>query len=283
MDIQSLTGAWQFRRIGLEEWQPATVPGGVHTDLLALGHIPDPFVGDNERRVQWVAEADWGYRYRFAVTPELLSRSPIFLVCDGLDTLATVNLNGHELGRTANMFRRYRWDVKSLLRAEGNELRINFESAVKHAAQKQTVRSLPGVTQAIAGGPHIRKAPCQFGWDWGPQLPPIGIWKDIRLEVYDFTRFLDVYLRQFHDDGVVRIEARLEIENVISGISAVLKITAPDGSTTMVGNTNVANRLTYASTGFFSGVFNGTIAVSSGNRTLNIVTSNTGRVRTERP
>ena len=189
MQIQSLTGAWQFRQAGAsqrgdDEWLPATVPGGAHTDLLALGRIPDPFVGDNERRVAWVAEADWEYRYQFAVTPEILRQPHIWLVCDGLDTLATVTLNGHVLGSTANMFRQYRWDVKPLLKAEGNELRIEFASVVNYAAQQEAIRHLPGVSQAIPGGPHVRKAPCQFGWDWGPQLPPVGIWKDIRLEGY---------------------------------------------------------------------------------------------------
>ncbi len=65
MKIQSLAGAWEFRQVGTEEWLPASVPGGVHTDLLALGRIPDPFVADNEKRVQWVAESDWVYRYQF--------------------------------------------------------------------------------------------------------------------------------------------------------------------------------------------------------------------------
>ena len=217
MHIQSLTGAWQFRQAGAsqpgdEEWLPATVPGGAHTDLLALGRIPDPFVGDNERRVAWVAEADWEYRYQFAVTPELLRQPHIWLVCDGLDTLATVTLNGHVLGSTANMFRQYRWDVKPLLKAEGNELRIEFASVVNYAAQKQAVRNLPGVSQAIPGGPHVRKAPCQFGWDWGPQLPPVGIWKDIRLEGYGVARLADVHLRQHHDGGEVKVEVKAEVE-----------------------------------------------------------------------
>ena len=230
MTVQSLTGAWQFRQAGTEEWLPATVPGGAHTDLLALGCIPDPFVGDNERRVQWVAEADWEYRYQFAVTPELLRQPHIWLVCDGLDTLATVSLNGRELGHTANMFRQYRWDVKPLLKVEGNELRIDFDSVVKHVAQKNAVRPLPGVSQAIPGGPHVRKAPCQFGWDWGPQLPPVGIWKDIRLEAFDSARLSEVHLRQFHANGVVRVEARLAVENWSPGLSALVLMTAPDGA-----------------------------------------------------
>ncbi len=124
MQNQSLTGAWQFRQVGTDEWLPATVPGGVHTDLLALGRIPDPFVGDNERRVAWVAKADWDYRHHFSVTPDLLNQPQIWLVCDGLDTLATVELNGQPLGQTDNMFRQYRWDVKPLLKTGENELSI---------------------------------------------------------------------------------------------------------------------------------------------------------------
>ncbi|MEI2690934.1 MAG: glycoside hydrolase family 2 protein [Anaerolineae bacterium] len=228
--IQSLTGAWQFRQAGTEKWLPATVPGGVHTDLLALGRIPDPFVGDNERRVQWVAEADWEYRCQFAPSDDLLSQPHIWLVCDGLDTLASVRLNGHELGRTANMFRQYRWDVKPLLWAEGNELRIDFESTVRYAAQKQAARPMFGVSQAIPGGPHVRKAPCQFGWDWGPQLPPVGIWKDIRLQGFESARLADVHLRQIHADGAVTVEARLAVENWDAELSATLEVIAPDGA-----------------------------------------------------
>ena len=184
---------------------------------------------------QWVAEADWEYRYQFAVTPELLRQPHIWLVCDGLDTLATVTLNGHVLGSTANMFRQYCWDVKPLLKADGNELRIEFASVVNYAAQKQAVRNLPGVSQAIPGGPHVRKAPCQFGWDWGPQLPPVGIWKDIRLEGFSVARLADVHLRQHHDDGKVKVEVDAEIETFgtdASQLALVVTIMAPDGSHT---------------------------------------------------
>src|SRR5690606_15609386 len=110
MNVQSLAGQWQFRQAGTDEWLPATVPGGVHTDLLALGRIPDPFVGDNEKAVAWVAEADWEYRYAFAPASDVLAQEKVLLVCDGLDTLAEITLNGQLLGSTDNMFRRYEWD-----------------------------------------------------------------------------------------------------------------------------------------------------------------------------
>ena len=230
MKIQSLAGGWEFQQIGTAEWLPARVPGGVHTDLLALGRIPDPFVGDNEKRVQWVAEADWEYRCQFTATPDLLHQPHTWLVCDGLDTLATVKLNGRELGQTENMFRQYRWDVTSLLKSISNELHIVFKSPVRFAAEQQSMRSLPGVPQAIPGGPYLRKAPCQFGWDWGPQLPPIGIWKDIRLEGYSQARLEDVHLRQQHNKGQVVVEARITVQRwVQSPLTAVIRITTPGG------------------------------------------------------
>ncbi len=228
MKIQTLTGKWRFRRAGAEEWLPATVPGGVHTDLLALGHIPDPFVGDNEKKVQWVAE-------------ELLQQPHIWLVCDGLDTLATVSLNGRSLGRANNMFRQYRWDVKDLLQAADNELLITFASPVKYISEKQAERPLPGVSQAIPGSPYLRKAPCQFGWDWGPQLPPIGIWKDIRLEAGPGPRLDDVHLRQSHSDGQVTVSAALTLAGQTNeGLMACLRIVAPDGEE-MVEETAVSS------------------------------------------
>lgn len=234
MKTQSMTGAWQFRQVGATEWSPATVPGGVHTDLLALSCIPDPFVGDNERRVQWVAEADWEYRYHFATEAELLRQECVWLVCDGLDTLASVSLNGRPLGQANNMFRQYRWEIKSLLKAGNNELVIAFAAPANYAAEKQAERPLPGVSQAIPGGPHLRKAPCQFGWDWGPQLPPIGIWKEIRLEGTS-ARLTDVNLRQSHVEGSVELSAALTMESWTAGpFMAQLHILGPDGAETTV-------------------------------------------------
>ena len=230
MKIQSLAGDWKFRQVGMQEWLPAIVPGGVHTDLLALGRIPDPFVGDNEKRVQWVAEADWEYHNQFTVAPDLLRKPHIWLVCDGLDTLATVSLNGHELGRTSNMFRQYRWDVKPLLGAGENDLHIAFNSPVRFAAAQQAVRPMPGVPQAIPGGPYLRKAPCQFGWDWGPQLPPIGIWKDIRLEGYEGARIAEVHLSQKHGKDQVGVEAQVTIQSWDNTPPLVhMRLVAPDG------------------------------------------------------
>jgi beta-mannosidase len=205
MQKQLLNGDWQFRQSGTDEWLPATVPGGVHTDLLALGKIPDPFVADNELKVLWVAETDWEYRRTFTIAADLLAQPQVTLVCDGLDTLADVSVNGTYLGHANNMFRRWEWDVKPLLRAGENEICIFFGSPLRFIAGKQAQLPLTGGGD-IPGAPHLRKAPCHFGWDWGPKLPPIGVWKEIRLEGFA-TRLTDVHLRQSVDEALAVVSA----------------------------------------------------------------------------
>ena len=229
MNKQLLNGEWQFRQCGTDEWLLATVPGGVHTDLLALGRIPDPFVEDNELKVLWVAETDWEYQSTFQANAGLLAEDHIALICDGLDTIADVYLNGIYLGHAENMFRRWEWNVKGILREGANELRIMFSSPVRFITARQAQLPLQGGGD-IPGGPHLRKAPCHWGWDWGPKLPPIGVWKDIRLEGFS-ARLEDVHVRQQHQaSGSVTITADVKAKaRSDSQLVASMKITAPDG------------------------------------------------------
>jgi beta-mannosidase len=227
---QSLAGAWQFRQAGGGEWLPAIVPGGVHTDLLAAGRIADPFAGDEELRVQWVAEQDWEYRRVFTVDSALAAQARVALVCDGLDTLAEVQLNGQPVGTAENMFRPYSWDVLEILQPGENELRILFRSPVRSARARQAARLLPDVNNPLPGGPYLRKAPSHFGWDWGPRLPPIGIWRDIRLEGYSIARLADVELRQLHHGGRVILRAAAGVWRVAdTPVRLSVQLTAPDG------------------------------------------------------
>src|SRR5262245_24287363 len=118
MPSLSLTSArWQFRDAAATRWRTATVPGCVHTDLREAGAIPDPFWADNELKLQWIEERDWEYRARFTVPAALLAETEVDLVADGLDTVATLQLNGREIGRSENMFVGGRWSVKAQLRA----------------------------------------------------------------------------------------------------------------------------------------------------------------------
>ena len=174
----------------------ASVPGCVHTDLLAAGLIPDPYLSDNERGLFWIGRCDWTYRCAFDVPPDLLSRQHVELCFDGLDTLATVLLNGQVVGRTRNMHRRYRFDVRSALRESGNDLEIRFAAPVPAMWDAQdALGELP--REGCGSNPSLpfntlRKMACNTGWDWGPVVPTCGIWREVRLEAWDFGRLGDV-------------------------------------------------------------------------------------------
>jgi beta-mannosidase len=230
MREQNLGGKWQFRQAGTSAWLAASVPGGVHTDLLALGRIPDPFFADNELKVQWVAEKDWEYRKSFRADPKILAMEKVFLVCDGLDTLADVSLNGKLLGKAENQFRSWHWDVTGLLLDGKNELTVLFHSPLEFIRARQEKRPLQGGGD-IPGGPYLRKSPYHWGWDWGPKLPAIGIWQDIRLEGYTTARLDDVHVRQHHADGKVRISVRAAVQAYSEKPARVRTVlVAPDGS-----------------------------------------------------
>jgi beta-mannosidase len=229
MQSLSLSGSWTFREANTTDWLPATVPGSVHLELMALGRIPDPFVADHELQVQWIGERDWEYRRSFEVSQALLAENQVWLVCDGLDTLADVSVNGQVIGHSENMFQTYRWDVKPLLHAGENEIHIRFGGPVTYVRAKDAVRHLGGFEQP--GSSYIRKAPCHFGWDWGPKLPPIGPWKDIRLEGYTLARLEDVYLRQRHTPQGVIISAEVSVDRwTLQGLKAILRLKGPDGT-----------------------------------------------------
>ncbi len=196
LKIAIATG-WQFHEVGKDDWHAATVPGCVHTDLLNNKLIDDPFYRDNEQKLQWIGKTDWEYQTTFSVGPEILQRGNIDLVFEGLDTYANVFLNGESLLNTDNMFRTWRAECKRLLRPGDNTLRIRFRSPINEVLPRMAKMSyqLPaGNDQGEKTSPHTRKAPYQFGWDWGPRFVTSGIWRPISLQAWDGARIQDLHL-----------------------------------------------------------------------------------------
>jgi beta-mannosidase len=193
-----LNGAWQAVRVGSDDWIPAQVPGCIHTDLLAAGKIPDPFYRDNEKSVQWIGETDWVFRRTFQVADGLLARRAVRLRCEGLDTLATIRLNGQEIGKTNNMFRTWEFDARPFLKPGENSIEIKISSP---AAFVKALEEKRNENKGVTGRAWLRKQPCQFGWDWAPTLITSGIWKDIYLVGVDQARLNDVLILQDHTAG----------------------------------------------------------------------------------
>ncbi|MGC4231408.1 MAG: glycoside hydrolase family 2 TIM barrel-domain containing protein [Niabella sp.] len=177
-----LHSGWQFRKAQTGKWHAATVPGTVHTDLLANRLIADPYYRDNEKKLQWIDTVNWEYKTSFTAGTEMLQKKHIELVFDGLDTYADVYLNNQLILSANNMFRQWKVDVKKILKSN-NTLHIVFHSA-KNKADSMAKAALPLVLPDHSRA-YVRKAQYHFGWDWGPVFITSGIWKNVYLDSYN--------------------------------------------------------------------------------------------------
>ena len=189
VELQELNLDWQFKNTDSASWLPATVPGCAHLDLMANGIIPDPFFSDNEKQLQWVGHSDWEYRASFTAG-DLLKRDHVELLFEGLDTYADVYLNDSLLLRADNMFRRWEVNVKDLLKPGENNLNIRFHAPERIEAEKASMLDYELPDQRG----FTRKAPDQYGWDWGPKLVTSGIWKPVFIRAWDGARIGDVQI-----------------------------------------------------------------------------------------
>lgn len=197
----------------------ATVPGCVHTDLLAAGCIPDPYLDDNERLLAWVGLCDWRYETTFEWTPGDGDR--VQLVFEGLDTVATVDLNGDVLATTYNMNRTYRLDVHDLLKAGTNRLSVTFASPVRYADRASLEL---GARPHVNHHPYnaIRKMACNFGWDWGPDLATAGIWRPVTLQSWRTARLASVRPVVDVDGARGLVEVHVDLECAATAVPVVV-------------------------------------------------------------
>ena len=175
----------------IEDWLTAKVPGVVHTDLIDNGVIPDPFKGLNEEAVRWVEDVEWWYRREFEVARNVLEKETIEILFEGIDTFASIWINGKKIGETNNMFTPWRFAVKEFLKEGKNTIAVQIKPAKKIAKELEDKhKSKYGVLHSAfyTARPYIRKAQYSFGWDWGPKLPTAGIWRSVKVIAYDKAR-----------------------------------------------------------------------------------------------
>ena len=184
---------WTFNKQNESIKYKATVPGTVHTDLFTNQLIPDPFYGANEKKLQWIENENWEYETTFSVTNSEISNEHIELELNGLDTYATVFLNGNRILEADNMFRKWSLSVKSQLKKGKNHLKILFHSAVQKG--KEAATKLP-YTLPEKERVFVRKAQYQFGWDWGPRFVTAGIWKNVQLKFWNSAKIENIKYSQ---------------------------------------------------------------------------------------
>ncbi len=231
---------WELKIVGEDAVYEASVPGSVYNDLIKAGRIEDPYYRDNENDALEFMKNDFVYTGTFdADMDEVDLSDEVLLRFNGLDTIADITLNGHELGSVNNMHRVWDYSVKDLLKAEGNELVISFSSPVKYIAEQyEADPAILGTEDAMRGFPKIRKGHYMFGWDWGPRLPDAGIWREVELLSVKKARLESVYVSQkFNDDlSKVTLDISVKLENANRACcgsycpSAVAGVVTPDGT-----------------------------------------------------
>ena len=190
--ITALDSNWSFRTINSKTSHPATVPGNIYSDLIDNSIIEDPFIGHNEFKLQWVSDSTWIYQTRFDVSSTILNKENIDLNFEGLDTYAQVYLNDSLILSSNNAFRNYKVPVKDFVLLN-NSLSIKFTPThIKEEIEKNKL----GYTLPEGRRIFTRKAQFQYGWDWGPSLNTIGIWKGVSLNAWNDAKIEHVYLKK---------------------------------------------------------------------------------------
>jgi beta-mannosidase len=217
-----LAGRWTLRRKGdSNDSVPVQVPGDNMSALLAAKRIPDPYDRLNELDVQWVGREAWVFERTATVPAEVAAAADLFLHFDSLDTIGRVFVNDRPAGRFENMFRRYRFDVRGLVKAGKNTIRVEFDSPEKSAIE--AAKGMPYVIPtggAPVSSPNrnmVRKVPCHAGWDWGPCLMVSGIYGQVYLGAITTARIEHVYTVQKHRRGVCEVEVTCEALAPVAG------------------------------------------------------------------
>ena len=253
----SLDQNWIMKDRSWDSFIPAFVPGDLYSDLIKNGKTEDPYFRDNELEALKLAEHEYEYQTTFSVTETVLERDRILLCFEGIDTLAELYLNEKHLGSVYNMHRTWEFDVKALLKTEGNVLRAVFHSPTEYIRERYARKRLDGTSDAMRGFPYLRKAHCMFGWDWGPRLPGAGFWRPVSLVAYDVVRIDSTYITQRHEGGKVELDTRVELQSasaecfrfgkdkstllfkaepVLAGLTVKTEVTDPDGTVVATGD-----------------------------------------------
>ena len=240
----SLNDGWEFHQKADEAgaqngpWHSAQVPGVVHTDLLHNKLIPDPFYRSNESTLQWIENASWEYRSTFQATPEILKRNHVELVFEGIDGPAQVYLNDKLVLTATNMFREWRADVKSQLKAGANQLLVVFPSPITEG-QKIAAKDVWHSQIKAEPESYLRKAAYEYGWDWGPRFVTSGLWRPVKLDLWDDAKFANVHVRQ---RDITADMAHLVVETEIQAAqkgNATVTVQYGDNGKTLSGTRDV--------------------------------------------
>ena len=233
--IKPLNGEWTVRRADDDESFRTELPATVYGTLIKEGKIPDPYFGENQYDALKVSESDYIFEHTFNIDGHLAEYKKFYLRFNGIDTISEVFLNQNFLGKTENMHRIYEFDVTDKLTEGENIITVKIFSPLKYIQDKQQKEYLWGVNSTTEGFPHIRKAHYMFGWDWGPALPDMGIWRSVELVCVKGGRIDSVYVKQTHYRNNVRLAFETKLADMTSKkLKLDINITSPEGEDALI-------------------------------------------------
>ncbi|MBA3710213.1 MAG: glycoside hydrolase family 2 [Planctomycetes bacterium] len=188
---------------------PAQVPGCVELDLVAAGRLPPLEIGTNVWNTLAFEGCEWWYQRRFRAPVRAVGER-LELVFGGIDCIATVWVDGREVGRADNMLIPWRFDVSQLSADEDHELAVHITPAVA-AGRAHEIPAASTAMPMTYASLRVRKAPHMYGWDIMPRLVSAGLWRSVALEVVPSTRVRLCYVATLSVD-VARRAARLLVD-----------------------------------------------------------------------
>jgi len=174
-------------------WIPIEAPGDVHSALIATGRLPDPYYSKNVLKCEWVERREWWYRREFELDA-VPSADRVLLTFEGLDTFAAVYFNGEQVASSENMFVPLSVDITGRVKRGSNLIAVRFDSTADRVEAQDWE---PDWAAFYKPRVWARKAQMSFGWDWGPRLATVGIWRPARITTHSIARILSVFAQPY--------------------------------------------------------------------------------------
>jgi beta-mannosidase len=199
---------------------PATVPGCIHTDLINVGLISDISIDGREVDQMWIWRTDSVYRTK--IPRNALNRHAT-LKFHGLDTIASIYINGKLELSTKNMHRSYELEISNQLREGDVELEIHFKAPLTDAEEQ--VEQL-GLYPRPYDMPYNyqRKMACSYGWDWGPVTISSGIWKKVELIEWNVAFLSSVAILPSVESNIPKLTIRPLLIGETEGLSVQVRV-----------------------------------------------------------
>ena len=180
MNTLSLYGKWDLHYNNKD--YIVDVPSTLLKNLIDMNLLDDPYYRLNEYKAIEFLKKGMTLKRKFYL-PERLINNKNYLVFEGIDTIASIYINNVLVKEVSDSHTTYRIPINEYSKVGINELKVEITSPIEYLKKEFNENELfHSFAQANPYFPKIRKTSCSFGWDWGPNLPDMGIFRNVYIE-----------------------------------------------------------------------------------------------------